>query len=408
VLCLDQIDDVRHLRILLDLLNRVAVSLPPAPVAGIPACTGPCLLASGAVGTPDVLRVAVVGYGLSGSVFHAPLVAATPGLRVAAVVTGDPGRAEAARSAYPGVRVLRNADELFAASDGFDLVVIAAPNVAHVPLARRAVAAGLPVVVDKPFATTAADAADVAREAQAAGVLLTVFQNRRLDDDFRTVRAVLDGGALGSVVRVESRFDRYRPAVQGGRWRESGDPASGGGLLLDLGAHLVDQAVTVFGAPDAVYAEVDRVRPGAAVDDDVFMALRYAGGPRIHLWATMVARRPAPRFRIAGSGGTFEVHGLDPQEDALRAGTRPGNPGWGVSARMGTLAADVGGVAVTADVELLPGAYERFYAGVRDAVRDGTPPPVDPWDAVLGLRVLEAARLSAARGAVVPLAEVQP
>jgi scyllo-inositol 2-dehydrogenase (NADP+) len=358
------------------------------------------------VGTPDTLRVAIVGYGLAGSVFHAPLVAATPGLRVVSVVTGDPARAEAARSTYPRVRILPNADELFAAPGEVDLVVIAAPNVAHVPLARRAVAAGLPVVVDKPFATTAADAAAVAREAGAAGVLLSVFQNRRLDGDFRTLRAVLDGGALGAVVRVESRFDRYRPAKQEGRWRESGDPALGGGLLLDLGPHLVDQAVTLFGAPDAVYAEIARVRPGAAVEDDVFVALRYADGPRVHLWATMAARRPGPRFRVAGLGGTFEVHGLDPQEDALRAGGRPGDPGWGVSARTGTLLTDVGGVAVSADVELLPGAYERFYAAVRDAVQNGAPPPVDAEDAVLGLRILEAARLSAARGAVVPLAEV--
>jgi scyllo-inositol 2-dehydrogenase (NADP+) len=371
-----------------------------------PGCTRRRLLASEAVGTPDALSVAIVGYGLAGSVFHAPLVTATPGLRLASVVTGDAGRADAARSAYPGVRILRNADEVFASPDVTDLVVIAAPNVAHVPLARRAVAAGLPVVVDKPIATTAADAAAVAREAESVGVLLTVFQNRRFDDDFRTLQAVLDGGTLGAVVRVESRFDRYRPAVQEGRWRESADPALGGGLLLDLGAHLVDQAVTLFGAPDAVYAEVERVRPGAAVDDDVFVALRYADRPRVHLWATMAARRPGPRFRVAGLGGTFEVHGLDPQEDALRAGARPGAPGWGVSARQGTLLADVGGVAVTADVELLPGAYERFYAGVRDAVRDGAPPPVDPWDAVLGLRILEASRLSAARGAVVPLAEV--
>jgi scyllo-inositol 2-dehydrogenase (NADP+) len=366
---------------------------------------GSWLLASEVVGTPDTLHVAIVGYGLAGSVFHAPLVAATPGLRVASVVTGDAGRGEAARSAYPGVRILPNAEELFAGAEQVDLVVIAVPNVAHVALARRAVAAGRPVVVDKPFATTAADAASVAREAEAAGVFLTVFQNRRFDGDFRTLRAVLDGGALGAVVRLESRFDRYRPAVQEGRWRESAEPSLGGGLLLDLGAHLVDQAVTLFGAPEAVYAEVARVRPGAAVDDDVFMALRYADGPRVHLWATMAARRPGPRFRVAGLGGTFEVHGLDPQEAGLRAGARPGDPGWGVSARTGTLLTDVGGVAVSADVELLPGAYERFYAGVRDAVRDGVPPPVDPRDAVLGLRILEAARLSAARATVVPLGE---
>ena len=366
------------------------------------------LLASGAMGSPDELRVAVVGYGLAGSVFHAPLVAATPGLRVAAVVTGDAERGAAAWAAYPGVRVLRDADELFAAPDRIDLVVVAAPNSAHVPLARRAVAAGLPVVVDKPLAPSASDAASVVREAQAAGVPLTVFQNRRHDDDFRTLQAVLDGGTLGRLVRVESRFDRYRPAVQHERWRESGDPAVGGGLLLDLGAHLVDQAVALFGAPSEIYAEVDRVRPGAATDDDVFVALRYPEGPRVHLWATMTARAPGPRFRVAGLAGTFEVHGLDPQEAALRSGGRPGDPGWGVDAtgRAGTLVADVAGVAVTARVELLPGAYERFYAQMRDAVRSGAPVPVDPWDAVLGLRIIEAARRSAAVGRVVPLEEV--
>jgi predicted dehydrogenase len=368
------------------------------------------LLASGPVGAPDALRVAIVGYGLAGSVFHAPLVAATAGLRVAAVVTGDAGRGAAARDAYPGVQVARNADELFARPEVIDLVVVAAPNVAHVALARRAVAAGLPVVVDKPLATTAADAVALVREAEAARVLVTVFQNRRHDDDFRTLRAVLDGGALGDVVRVESRYDRYRPVVQEGRWRESADPSAGGGLLLDLGAHLVDQAVTLFGAPATVYAEVGQVRPGAVVDDDVFVALRYTDAPRVHLWATSTARLSAPRFRVTGIGGTFEVRGSDPQEDALKAGARPGDRGWGVdpSRRTGTLLADVGGVAVTAAVELLPGAYERFYAGVRDAVRDGAPPPVDPWDAVLGLRIIEAARRSAARGVVVPLAEVAP
>jgi predicted dehydrogenase len=335
------------------------------------------------VGSPDALRVAIVGYGLAGSVFHAPLVAATPGLRVAAVVTRDAGRGTAARAAYPGVRIVPDAEELFAAPEEIDLVVVAAPNVAHVPLARRAVAAGLPVVVDKPFATEPAAAAALLREAEAAGVLLTVFQNRRQDDDFRTLRAVLDGGVLGRLVRFESRYDRYRPAVQQDRWREDADPAVGGGLLLDLGAHLVE--------------------------DDVFVALLHPDGPRVHLWATMTARTPGPRFRVAGIGGTFTVHGLDPQEDQLKAGARPGDAGWGVDphGRTASLAADVGGVAVTAAVELLPGAYERFYAGVRDAVRDGAPPPVDPWDAVLGLRILEAARLSAARGAVVPLEEVQ-
>src|SRR3954465_10937619 len=165
-----------------------------------PGCTRRRLLASEAVGTPDALSVAIVGYGLAGSVFHAPLVTATPGLRLASVLTGDAGRADAARSAYPGGRILGDADGVFAAPDVTDLVVIAAPNVAHVPLARRAVAAGLPVVVDKPFAVDPVEAAAVLREAEAAGVLLTVFHNRRHDGDFRTVRALLEGAALGRLV----------------------------------------------------------------------------------------------------------------------------------------------------------------------------------------------------------------
>ena len=234
-------------------------------------------------------------------------------------------------------------------------------------------------------------------------MLLTVFQNRRQDDDFRTLRAVLDGGALGPLVRFESRYDRYRPAVQQDRWREDADPAVGGGLLLDLGAHLVDQAVTLFGAPAAVYAEVDRVRPGAGRGRRLRRAApsrRPTGAPlgdhdRPHARAPLPAS-PASAARSRCTAWTR-------RRTALKAGARPGDPGWGVSARTGTLVADLGGVAVTADVELLPGAYERFYARVRDAVRSGAPPPVDPEDAVLGLRILEAARLSAAQGGVVPL-----
>ena len=352
------------------------------------------------MGTSDPLRVAVVGYGLAGSVFHAPLIAAVPGLQVAAVVTGSAERAAAARARYPGVTVLSDADTLFADPSAVDLVVVAAPNAAHVPLARRAVAAGLPVVVDKSLAATAAEAAALVAEARAAGVLLVPYHNRRWDGDFLTLRGLVENGTLGRLVRFESRFERYRPQVQHERWRESGDPAAGGGLLLDLGPHLVDQALVLFGAPTAVYAEVGRARFGAAVDDDVFVALTYADGPRVHLWASMAAPVPAPRFRVNGLDGGFEVFGLDPQEAALRDGGVPGDPGWGVDDRTGTLTGD----ADTA-VPLQPGAYERFYEGVRDAVVDGAAPPVDAADAVLGLRVLEAARRSADTGTVVPFEE---
>ena len=207
------------------------------------------------------LRVAVVGYGLAGRVFHAPLIAARPDMRVAAVVTADPERRAAAESDHPGVRVVERADALWERPGDLDLVVVAAPNRAHVPLARAAIAAGLAVVVDKPLAPDAASARALADEAAAAGVMLTVFQNRRWDGDFLTVRRLLAEGAVGEPVRFESRFDRWRPVVDGGRWRERPGAEEAGGLLADLGSHLIDQAVTLFGPPTAVHAEVDRAPP---------------------------------------------------------------------------------------------------------------------------------------------------
>lgn len=346
------------------------------------------------------LRVAIVGYGLAGAVFHAPLVASEPRMRVAAIVTADDGRAAEARRDHPGAEVLASADDLWTRRGDWDLVVVAAPNRAHVPLARAAIGAGLPVVVDKPLAATAEDARHLVREAEARGVLLTVFQNRRWDGDFLTVRRLVAEGRLGDVVRLESRFERFRPDVDRSRWRESADPADAGGVLADLGSHLIDQAITLFGRPVAVTAEVDVRRPGAVVDDDCAVSLLHAGGERSHLWASMVAAAPAPRFRVLGLRGAFEKHGLDGQEDALRDGLRPG-PGWGrePDAAWGVLAD--GGTASRVATE--PGDWPAFYAGVAAALHGEAPVPVDPWDAVGVLEVIEAARRSAAEGVVVRL-----
>ena len=330
------------------------------------------------------LRVGIAGFGLAGAVFHAPLVDAVDGLDVAGIVTTSSERAEKARAAYPRAAVVPELDALWGE---IEVLVVAAPNRAHVPLALEAIERGVAVVVDKPLAISVVDG----ERLLAAGGALAVFQNRRWDGDFLTVRRLLDDGALGEVVRFESRFERFRPEVAAGRWRELSDPAEGGGLLLDLGAHLVDQARELFGDPVAVYAEVDARRPGARVDDDVFIALEHAGGARSDLWMSSVAPLNGPRFRVSGMAAGFACEGLDPQEPQLAAGRRPRDPDYGVGGD-GVLV-DAGGER---RVRLERGAYQEFYERVRDWLAADGPVPVDPADSLAGLRVLEAARRSAA------------
>lgn len=346
------------------------------------------------------VRVGLVGFGLAGSVFHAPLVATTPGLHLAAVVTRDPARAAQARAAYPDVEVVNAAERLWDGPVPVDLVVIATPNRTHQPLALAALRAGRHVVVDKPLAPTAADASRVLDEAARRGLVLTVFQNRRWDGDFLTVRRLVADGALGDVVRFESRYDRWRPTPKPG-WRQDGAAEAAGGLLYDLGSHLVDQALQLFGPADAVYAELDRRHPTAEVDDDAFVALTHRSGVRSHLWMSTLAAQPGARFRVLGSRGAYVKHGLDVQEAALRAGAVPDARGWGEEPPEGWGTVGAGADAVAVRTE--PGAYGRFYAGVAAAVIDGAPPPVDPADAVATLAVIEAGRQSAAESRVVRL-----
>ncbi|MCF4138506.1 Gfo/Idh/MocA family oxidoreductase [Streptomyces sp. Tue 6430] len=353
-------------------------------------------------GTP--LRVGLIGYGLAGSVFHAPLIAATEGLVLDTVVTSNPERREQARAGFPDVRVAGTPDELFARSADLDLVVVASPNRTHVPLARTALEAGLAVVVDKPVAGTAAEARELAGLAEQRGLLLSVFQNRRWDNDFLTLRALLAEGALGDVWRFESRFERWRPRPKGG-WRESGDPAEIGGLLYDLGSHVVDQALVLFGPVTRVYAEAVVRRAGAETDDDTFLALTHANGVRSHLYASATTAQLGPRFRVLGSEAGYVKYGLDPQEAALRDGGRPG-AGWGEEpeelwGRIGSGESPVTGGGGT--VRTLPGDYPAYYAAVAKALTDGGPNPVTAAEAAAALDVLEAARRSARDGVAVSL-----
>ncbi|MEV7685846.1 Gfo/Idh/MocA family protein [Streptomyces bungoensis] len=346
-------------------------------------------------GTP--LRVGLIGYGLAGSVFHAPLIAATEGLALDTVVTANPERQEQARSRYPDVRTVAGPDELFGRAGELDLVVIASPNRTHVPLATAALKAGLPVVVDKPVAGTAAEARELAALAEERGLMLSVFQNRRWDNDFLTLRQLLADGELGDVWRFESRFERWRPQPKGG-WRESGDPAEIGGLLYDLGSHVVDQALVLFGPAAQVYAETDVRRPGAEADDDTFIALTHASGVRSHLYVSATTAQLGPRFRVLGSRAGYVKYGLDPQEAALREGLRPGPAGWGVEpeslwGRLGSGESPVTGGG--RPVPTLPGDYPAYYAAVAAALTGAGPDPVPALEAAAALDVLEAAGRSA-------------
>jgi predicted dehydrogenase len=269
-------------------------------------------------------------------------------------------------------------------------------------LALTALAAGLHVVVDKPLAPTAAEARHLIEEARQRGRMLTVFQNRRWDGDFLTLRRLLSEDALGTPLRFESRFERWRPVPKPG-WREEGAPEEAGGLLYDLGSHLIDQALVLFGPASHVYAELDRRRPAVEVDDDAFVALTHVSGVRTHLFMSAVAAQAGPRFRLLGSRAAYVKHGLDVQEAALRSNRRLDPTGFGEDPRdaWGRL----GHGDETRPIPTEVGGYQRFYERVVATLRSGSPPPVDPADAVAVLEIIESARLSAARRSVIRMDE---
>ncbi len=346
----------------------------------------------------DALRVGLIGYGVAGSVFHAPFVAATPGLRLAAIVTANPERRRQASTDHPETTLLDSADALWAHAADYDVAVVATPNRTHVPLASAALAAGLHVVVDKPLAPSAAEARRLIGEARERGRLLVPFQNRRWDGDFLTVRRLLDEGALGRPLRFESRFERWRPVPKGG-WRESAAPEEAGGTLFDLGSHLIDQALVLFGPVTEVYAEVAVRRAGVDADDDAFLALTHASGVRSHISVSALAAVPGPRLRVLGTAAGYVKRDLDVQEAALRAGARPADAGFGEDPEYAWGLLGAGDEARPVRTER--GAYGRFYEGVAAAVRGEGPAPVDPEEVVAGLEVIVAARASSAERRVV-------
>lgn len=333
------------------------------------------------------LNVALVGYGFAGKTFHAPLIAAVDGLILHTVVSSDAAKVQ---PDFPYARVVANLDDALR-DNAIDLVVIATPNVLHATQASAALNAGKHVVVDKPFAVTLTEAEAVIADAEKNRRVLSVFQNRRWDADFLTVQRLIADGTLGDLVHFESHFDRYRPLVRD-RWRERAGP--GNSAWFDLGSHLVDQALQLFGLPEAITLDVAAQRDGAKTDDYFHALLRYPTH-RVVLNASALVASDNRRFTLHGKRGSFVKHGLDPQEDALKAGRRPGDASWGVDPEPGTLTIADGEFRRTSLHVGLPGDYRHYFAGVRDAILGNGVTPVTANEALAVMRLLAAGEESA-------------
>lgn len=358
--------------------------------------TMPTLSAQGDAREP--LRVGLVGYGYAGKTFHAPLIAATPGLDFACVASSDAAKVHAD---WPQVGVVADAQALIARDD-IDLVAIATPNDTHAPLASAALRAGKHVVVDKPFALDSGEARALIALARERERLLSVFHNRRWDSDFLGVRQAIADGRVGRVAHFESHLDRYRPAVRA-RWREGA--GRGAGLWFDLGPHLIDQALQLFGQPKRVQANFARQRAGALSEDWAHVVLDYRDGLRVILHAGMLVAGGSPRFVVHGERGSLVKHEPDRQEAQLKAGLTPGADGWGADPDAMRFHDGSGAVR---DIPTPPGDQRRYYIGIERAVRGLGPNPVTAEQALAVMNVLETAQRSARESRSLPLPALAP
>ncbi|HUB29405.1 MAG TPA: Gfo/Idh/MocA family oxidoreductase [Terracidiphilus sp.] len=336
-----------------------------------------------------MIRVGLVGFGMAGRVFHAPLISSVEGLELAAVVERT---SDNAAERYPGIKTCRSLDELLADSS-IKLVVVATPNVTHFEIALKVLESARNVVVDKPTAVSSGQIEQLLELSGGVGLQCIPFHNRRWDNDFRTIQGLLHEKLLGQVVHVQSCFDRWRPGPSSRAWKEEPEQ---GGTLLDLGTHLVDQALTLFGKPESVGAEVRHERNGGGATDSFSIRLHYLTGLTVELDANNLSSLARPRFHLRGTKGNYWKWGLDPQEEALGKVTKITAADWGTEAadRWGTISLDADGKLATQPVESVPGDYRLFYAGVRDALLGNGQPPVAAIDAWRTARVLEWAQES--------------
>jgi len=344
-----------------------------------------------------MIEVGLIGYGLAGRAFHAPVIRAVPGMHLAAILqrTGN----EAAER-YPDVRIVRSLDELLAMRE-IRLTVIATPNDTHCSLARQCLEAGRDVVVDKPFTTTLDEARSLVEFAEKAGRLITVYQNRRYDGDFQAIRELVGNGTLGRIVRFETNYDRYRPQLKPGAWRET--KRAGSGILFDIAPHLIDHALVLFGLPEAVTADIRIEREQAVADDAFDIMFRYPRGMRAVLRSTILAAAPRPRFVLHGTQGSFVKQTFDPQENNLRIGKIPRNGPWGAEPEetWGVLTVPRDNKLVEKRIPSADCDYRDYYANVRDTLLGKAPLAVTPEWAMNAMRLLEMARESSERRSTV-------
>jgi predicted dehydrogenase len=327
------------------------------------------------------IGIGLIGYGFASKTFHAPLIKGTDGLRVAAVSSSDVGKVQ---GDLPGVKVAADPSEVIN-DPAVQLVVIPTPNETHFPLAKQALLAGKHVIVDKPFTVTLSQAQELKQLAENRQVLLSVFHNRRWDSDFLTARQLIRDGILGDVLYFESHYDRFRLEVKD-RWREQ--PGAGSGIWYDLGPHLIDQVLVLFGMPVAINVDLALLRPGALTDDYFHATLTYPQR-RVVLHGSMSAAAPTPRYTIHGTKGSFVKFGLDAQEARLKNGEVPPQPDWGVDTQDGVLTLPRDGAMTEHTVRTQPGNYPAYYAAIRDAILGKGDNPVTPSDAIRVMELIE-------------------
>jgi predicted dehydrogenase len=350
------------------------------------------------------IRAAVIGFGLGGRVFHTAYIHAVPGLELAAIVQR---KGDEAAQAYPNATIYRSVEEMLA-DESIQLVSVSTSNQTHYELGRQALLAGKHVVIDKPFTTSSADTADLIRIARERNLVLSAFQNRRWDGDFRTVRELLSRGVLGRLVTFESHYDRFRQEPRLGTWKEGGE-SHGGGMLFDLGTHILDQALALFGVPATITADIRIDRDGGRTDDAFDIRLGYIGETEkkltVLLRSTMTAAIPGARFTLHGTQGSFVKFGIDPQEDAIKAGIAIGSGydghAWGEEPESlwGTLKLADGSESL---IPTQAGDYRGYYANVRDAILGEAPLAVPAVDAWRTARVIELAHESSHQGRTLP------
>lgn len=330
------------------------------------------------------VKTALLSYGMSGEIFHAPLLHTHPGFDLSTIVQRNSTKASLR---YPGVKLVKSVDEVIA-DKSIELVIVNTPNETHYEFTAAVLESGKHAVVEKPFSVTSREANDLIALGKKAGKVLSVFQNRRWDGDFLTMKEVIDSRLVGSIVEFELHYDRFRNYIEANTWKE--ETGAGTGILYNLGSHMLDQVLVLFGFPESIDARVGIQRPGGKVDDFYDIRLQYQGF-HVIVKSSYLVREPGPRYVAHGTEGSFVKYGIDPQEQALKEGRLPGSPGWGADPKelWGKLNTSVGRLHVEGQIETVPGNYMKYYENIYGAIRNGVSLEVKPEQSAQVIRMIE-------------------